>query len=91
MRTLACVAMFLLVGCQAGSKILTPEQARSAGDRYLAAELPQIDLQKYDVAVTDAGKTWRVVYDAPSAGTGGQMVLLIDKKAGKVVGGEMQQ
>lgn len=37
------------------------------------------------------GKAWRVDYRAPEGGTGGVLVLIIDKRTGEIVGGKMDQ
>lgn len=70
---------------------LTAPEAKEIADRWMTDNLPQVRLNRLRAETSDMGKAWRVDYRAPEGGTGGVLVLIIDKRTGEIVGGRMDQ
>lgn len=85
-------AALLAVACEATSKgARTAGEATEVANEYMAENLPQVRLQRQQVETIDMGDRWRVSYVVPEGGTGGPIILLVDKRSGEVVDGEITQ
>lgn len=83
------LALFILVGCHEHD--MTANQAIEISRSYLAQTYPQAPLDKLEVKVVDLRKTWQVTYADPGEGTGGPIIVVVDKRSRKVVHWATQQ
>ena len=97
MRRIVVLALAASLVASGGCREREPEgvtapEAKEIGDRFLTENLPQLRLKNWRAETSDMGTAWRVDYRyQPEGGTGGVLVLIIDKQTGDIVGGRMDQ
>lgn len=79
-------------GCQKrGTEAVTADQATQIANAYLTENHPQVSLQNLRVEKADMEDRWRLSYEYPEGGTGGPIIVVVNKKTGEVVHSETQQ
>ena len=85
----ACLLALLLAGC--ADRAATENEAIAVGRAYLA-ERPQFGARPVVEAI-DMGDRWRLSFDFPvqDRGTGGPIIIVVNKRSGEVVHMETTQ
>jgi hypothetical protein len=81
----------LLTNCQGGAdEVVTANQAIEVGNAYLQAQAPR-NLSAWAIEPIDMGDRWRLSYTLPAGSAGGHMIVVVNKRSGKVVHMEAEQ
>ena len=78
----------ILIGC--GNRAETENEAIEVANAYLAT-MPQLGANRRQVEAIDMGDRWRLSYELPDGGTGGPIIVVVNKRSGGVVHMETQQ
>ncbi len=70
---------------------MSADQAGEAANGFMTETLPQVSLGGKKIDTIEDGNRWRASYSLPDGGTGGPIVVFVDKKSGKVVHSRMDQ
>lgn len=89
LKTSATLAL-LLFACspEAGNRADTANQAIAIGNNFIS---DRPGANEMTVEVADMGNRWRLSYEHPDAGTGGPLIVVVNKRTGEVVHAETEQ
>jgi hypothetical protein len=87
--SLSASLLLIATGCQ--DRGVSADQAVEVANGFMTETLPQVSLGGKKIETIEDGKRWRVSYSLPDGGTGGPILVFVDKKSGKVVDSRMDQ
>jgi hypothetical protein len=89
---IAAFPALLSSGCTnssvSGNRAETENQAIAVANEYLSNR-PLTD--EMTIEAVDMGNRWRLSYDHPDGGTGGPIIVVVNKRTGEVVHAETEQ
>lgn len=85
---LGCIGL-TLIACEKQDGTVTSAEAVEIANDHMAEVLPQVAdaLPRLDIETQEIGEVWRVTYTPSEGGTGGPLIVEVEKNSGAVVTG----
>ena len=90
-RSLLAIALLLSSACDFRDKASTENEAVKVANAHLVKLAPGIRLHTLKVDAIDMQDRWRLQYNAREPGTGGPIIVVVNKHTGEVVHMETEQ
>ena len=90
-RSLVAIALLLSGGCTIREMATTEQQAIQVANAGLLKTWPKMKLDHFKVDAIDMGDVWRLQYDQKDPGTGGPIIVVVNKRRAEVVHIETEQ